>query len=243
MGRYDQVHWTDQNASIYVQFADVPEFIQFVLPTITAPFVLITSQHALAHCCDRIDVTGFGAESTATLLQSPFLLHWYTTNPWFRHPLVSGWPYGLAYSSLPIYEQAYANAKSTRKTVGVFHGALGTSHRPSRIGLPQGQASSPETYYTRMASYSHVLSPNGDRPDCYRHYEALGLGTIPITELDPYLFAFLNKSGVLFAREMHARHRPTVGGPAVDRTVALQETWQRRLHAAIRTGEYALEKH
>jgi hypothetical protein len=228
----------------------VHAFIQFVLPTITAPFVLITGQTGLVkskfpfqhqHYHDIIDVTGVGTESVATLLQSPFLLHWYTTNPWFRHPLVSGWPYGLAYSSVPIYEQAYANATSTRKTVGIFYGALGTSHRPSRIGLPQGQASSRETYYTRMASYSHVLSPNGDRPDCYRHYEALGLGTIPITELDPYLFAFLNKSGVLFARDMHSQHNPTV--KTIDRTVVLQETWQRRLHAAIRTGEYALEKH
>ena len=39
-----------------------------------------------------------------------------------------------------------------------------------------------------MAKSKYILSPNGDRPECYRHYEAIGLGTMPITELDPMLF-------------------------------------------------------
>lgn len=246
LGRYDRVHWTDPNVIIFVQFADLPSFIQFILPNIAVPFVLLTGQTSLVKqtfllAPDRVDVTGLRPESVAALLQTPSLIHWYTTNPWFRHPLVSGWPYGLDVASIPDYGKAYANATSFRKTVGVYYGALGTGHRPSRIGLPQGQVSFRETYYARMASYTHVLSPNGDRPDCYRHYEALGLGTIPITELDPYLFAFLNTSGVLFARDVHVQQHPTAG--VADRTVVLQETWQRRLRAAIGSGEYALEKH
>jgi hypothetical protein len=43
-----------------------------------------------------------------------------------------------------------------------------------------------------------VLSPNGDRPECYRHYEALGVGTVPITELDPLLYRHLKDGPVIF---------------------------------------------
>ena len=30
----------------------------------------------------------------------------------------------------------------------------------------------------------YILSPQGDRPDCYRNYEAIGLGCIPISNLE-----------------------------------------------------------
>ena len=40
----------------------------------------------------------------------------------------------------------------------------------------------------------YILSPNGDRPECHRHYEAIGLGTAPITQLDPILFRHLGSS-------------------------------------------------
>jgi len=36
-----------------------------------------------------------------------------------------------------------------------------------------------EAYY-RMVSETFILvSPRGDRPDCYRHWEAIGLGAMP----------------------------------------------------------------
>ena len=42
----------------------------------------------------------------------------------------------------------------------------------------------PIDYFTNIYNSKYILSPNGDRPECFRHYEAIGLGTIPITELD-----------------------------------------------------------
>jgi hypothetical protein len=42
-----------------------------------------------------------------------------------------------------------------------------------------------------MANSTYIFSPNGDRPECYRHYEAIGIGTVPITELDPFFFRHL----------------------------------------------------
>jgi hypothetical protein len=42
----------------------------------------------------------------------------------------------------------------------------------------------PIDYFTNIYNSKYILSPNGDRPECFRHYEAIGLGSIPITELD-----------------------------------------------------------
>jgi hypothetical protein len=41
-----------------------------------------------------------------------------------------------------------------------------------------------EKYLSGMHASRYVISPDGDRPECYRHYEAIGLGTVPITQLD-----------------------------------------------------------
>ena len=48
----------------------------------------------------------------------------------------------------------------------------------------------PIHYFTNIYNSRYILSPNGDRPECFRHYEALGLGTVPITELDSKLGLF-----------------------------------------------------
>jgi len=49
-----------------------------------------------------------------------------------------------------------------------------------------------------MAKSKYVLSPNGDRSECFRHYEAIGLGSVPITELDPILYRHFDNGSVIF---------------------------------------------
>ena len=43
-----------------------------------------------------------------------------------------------------------------------------------------------------------VLAPDGDRPECFRHWEALALGTIPITELSPEYYRHFIGTGLIF---------------------------------------------
>jgi hypothetical protein len=38
-------------------------------------------------------------------------------------------------------------------------------------------------FYKKMGEAEFLLSPIGDRDDCYRHYECIGLGTIPISNI------------------------------------------------------------
>jgi hypothetical protein len=49
----------------------------------------------------------------------------------------------------------------------------------------------PPMYFEGMHNSTYVLSPDGDRPECHRHYEAIGMGTMPITGLDPFLHRHL----------------------------------------------------
>lgn len=44
------------------------------------------------------------------------------------------------------------------------------------------------SYLQNIASSKYVLSPHGDYPDCYRHYEAMYLSAIPITIRHPKLY-------------------------------------------------------
>ena len=43
-----------------------------------------------------------------------------------------------------------------------------------------------ETYYKNMLNVKFILSPIGDRDDCYRHYEAIGLGVVPISNVNSF---------------------------------------------------------
>ena len=46
---------------------------------------------------------------------------------------------------------------------------------PERLGYVQ--------YLKEMTRSRYIFSHQGDRPDCYRNYEAIGLGCIPISNL------------------------------------------------------------
>jgi hypothetical protein len=57
---------------------------------------------------------------------------------------------------------------------------------------PKPRGSDPElrAYYSSMARHRFVLSPEGFGADCYRHWECLYLGTIPIVRASPAMSSF-----------------------------------------------------
>ncbi len=92
------------------------------------------------------------------------------------------------------------------------------------LTLPPGlTASGPKLNYTEyceeIAQHRFILSPNGDRPECYQMYEAIGMGTVPITEMSSSLYRHLLPAPVLYAmlnwnlRETMAVKRLGVASP------------------------------
>jgi hypothetical protein len=57
-----------------------------------------------------------------------------------------------------------------------------------------------DAYYTSLASHKFVLSPEGLGADCYRHWESLYLGTIPIVRSDPTMKSF-SELPILFTED------------------------------------------
>ena len=46
---------------------------------------------------------------------------------------------------------------------------------PARVGYVE--------YLRALSTSRYIISPQGDRPDCYRNYEAIGFGCIPISNI------------------------------------------------------------
>ena len=59
------------------------------------------------------------------------------------------------------------------------------------FGSESGARIQYEEYLTRIKNAKFIMSPVGDRDDCHRHYESIGLGAIPISNIgDTYLPIF-----------------------------------------------------
>mmetsp|Transcript_60027 Transcript_60027/g.147546 ORF Transcript_60027/g.147546 Transcript_60027/m.147546 type:complete len:514 (-) Transcript_60027:131-1672(-) len=85
-----------------------------------------------------------------------------------------------------------------RKRIKIFAGPLGDT-TPKRKDIPRTKEKMNYTEYLEtLAASQYVLSPDGDHPDCHRHYEAIGLGTIPITQLDPKYYSHLDEGNIVY---------------------------------------------
>lgn len=205
---------------VYVEHSALKRFTRSILPSTRSRFILISGKFGKGS-----DLT-YGYRDPATIeriIKSKAVLHWFTMNPWFSHPKVSGWPYGI------IHTKEYCEALSRpplERTAGIFRSHVETSGRPWRIGVPSGPTLNIADYYKQLASHTYVISPNGDRPDCYRNYEALGLGTHPVTELNPAHFTFFAGSGLLFGQDVHNWTIPASPPPQVNTSIVFESTWQ-----------------
>lgn len=101
-----------------------------------------------------------------------------------RHHKVEPWPYGIRWDRRYTSQLESVAVASPRRPRGtqLFLSSIATSGagRDHRIGIPSGKPLSRRKYFAALADAEYVLSPDGDRPDCYRHYEALILGAVPI---------------------------------------------------------------
>ena len=115
---------------------------------------------------------------------------------------VSPWPYGLQENTfkknhlfgLKLYWRAFE--LENRHRSGLFLGYFRMIE--SRQGIPRGPRKKPRHYYHGLIESHYTFSPDGDRPDCFRHYEAIGLGSIPITQLDPFHYRHLAGGPVIY---------------------------------------------
>ncbi|CAB9497877.1 expressed unknown protein [Seminavis robusta] len=237
------------NDTIYVQFMDLADFVQkfLVRNTRVQDLVLITGQK-----WNRFPERNTRKEkfyTSTTISSNPNVLHWFShntdhvgfCNKGCTVPL-SPFPYGLRDESAvrhyqPVFTERIQNPQKTKT---IYAGHLGDSagQRSKANIAGTNTAKLPQSeYYQNMADYRYIVSPNGDRPECYRHYEAIGLGTKPITQLHPMVHSHLNGAVVYnnqnWDLEYLEKTLPMDDANPVDRHLVFEEYWMEYVEGLV----------
>ena len=171
------------------------------------------------------------------------------------HPKVSPFPLGLkpkmgkaAYRNpVPFFRQVFletwnGNHNETefqqKKTNNIFVGYIAnTSHQRSNI--PSGRKLDYVDYLRDISRSKYVISPDGDHPDCHRHYESIGLGAIPITQLDPYFYSHLREGHIIYKNSIWNLTElnsslPMMQPRCVNRNMIFEEYWMEYIGRPLR---------
>jgi hypothetical protein len=240
-----------QNDTIFVAFVKLREFTEDFLPFIEQDFVLITTR-----CLVSNVYPDWVHEVAGPLVNHPRLLHWFSTNIGNytggaqNHPKVSPFPLGFKSRMpgarpghripIPIFRQIFLETLHTtdeEKTTKVFASFI-RRHNPKRASIPSGGILPYQDYLRALGRSKYVLSPDGDHPDCHRHYEAIGMGAIPITELDPFLYRHLKEAPAIFANtnwnltDLEAT-LPSSVSHDVNRNLVFEEYWMEYVERVV----------
>jgi len=190
--------------TVYVPYDALPEFGRLVLPLFHKPFVLISGQHGLFRP-DEYQSTMLA--TMHNVLNHPHLVNWFVMDPKYQlgeyhtHAKVHPFPMGIYRMGQMEQDTLYPLRVAFLKSL---HHPPQNQSRPQliftpylsnngpyrkRVTIPRSTTKLSVTeYYQTIASSRYVISPEGDRPDCYRHYETWALGAIPIVNADPAVY-------------------------------------------------------
>ncbi|MCI5052057.1 MAG: hypothetical protein MRY21_02840 [Simkaniaceae bacterium] len=194
-------HWTDEPEFDPTQVKDGDiiwcpdtkrgQFIREHLSKIRARFILVS----------HLTVRSM-PPSNSKILKSPYLVAWFSKNAKLDHPKMRQLPIGLApWKIRPYHAKHFFQLKreknSNRPTLAYLNYSSATK---KAIREPIEKAfqempwvkTSPRVqfgeYLHHMYQSKFILSPPGCGVDCYRHWESLYMGAVPIiqsTFLDP----------------------------------------------------------
>ena len=196
---------------VYVQADFIDEFLVQYLPLVTARFLLMTGQWREPYLTldptvdKRYLALKNGKQITTYILGHPLVAHWFVQNPHIVDAKVSGIPYGVYHGTLVEYADALRKIDSVNKTAAMTLTYMSATHwsrapliaAAKKAGAMQATKADPHMFYAQLAASQFVFSPVGDRPDCYRHWEAIGLGAVPICNC-PHAFQGLYNRNMLF---------------------------------------------
>jgi hypothetical protein len=251
------------NDTIYMTYDQVDDFVKDTLPLLQVDVVLISGQREYVRAPPQSAIDQIVSNPHIIQWFCQNLPKYGGNNP-RRHSKLTSFPFGIKQTvkNDPLqptngkdYEKVFReslhqaaaahlkgnNSKSESvKTNLVFSGYLTVASNAN--DRSQIAASTPFLppleFYRSIAASQYILSPNGDRPECYRHYEALGLGTAPITQLTRAsgLFTHFEQqgSGLLFQEDVNDNdstwdvkrlEKHLDPKPIVNRNLVLEEYW------------------
>ena len=198
-------------SKLYVQVNLFALFVRRLLPLLRGPTILLTGQFNFP------SLTALHEDERANfeaVLRSHRVVRWWTQSPVELPAGVSnahkyrGLPYGVDHRQLSQYSECWAHAHPPKKTREVYYspfslrGRDASDARARLAGLPQYASSTTKLSYTKycsqLAAARFVISPAGDRFECFRHWEAIGLGTVPVCDC-PRVYSQIVPGGMLIA--------------------------------------------
>lgn len=96
---------------------------------------------------------------------------------------ISPWPYGSNPKKLDELANELRKDPPVKNKM-IYLSGFSRATNPQRFHIPGGPKVPVEQYLREMRESRYIVSPDGDRPECYRHYEAIGMGCMPITQMD-----------------------------------------------------------
>ncbi|WP_171026137.1 hypothetical protein [Mesorhizobium comanense] len=183
------------------QSCDLDTFARIALPTINAPFILLTTDG------DASVPSDLSKDTVERLLASPYLVAWYSQNCDGSHPRIKPFPIGLdlhtprslttpaaLVAQLEILRERQGNADRRPPRIFCdFSVSKGSRQRRElldaldacpHVDFLQKRVSQREIWEL-YSQYPLVLSTVGNGLDCHRTWELLYLGCIVVTRTSP----------------------------------------------------------
>ena len=162
---------------IYCQVNFLSEFFYEILDKIDKKIILATGQNKNPKI--------FKSELTDKILEHKNVLLWVSQNPIYDNSdKYLAFPFGLNIDSVYAYATFLYYCKIEEKPNNLIHLPLNYTTNPCRLKLPIIPRISSTQFWIEIVQAKFILSPIGDRDDCYRNYEAIGLGTIPVSNVN-----------------------------------------------------------
>lgn len=187
--------------SVCVDVTAFESFATDLLPLIGVKVLLFTHRFTLPQL--------HKSNLTDRVRSHPNVAHWFAQNPVYtENDKYSAFPYGVEPGKLPAFGDAllaYHQGPEEKNTT-IEHLHLSPTH-PSREKLIARRANAgigrykEHEFYAKIAATRFLISPRGDRPDCFRHWEAIGLGAIPVSNIDPNLYGPLFGNDMLYVED------------------------------------------
>ena len=191
-------------ASVCVNAKAFEAFVTDVLPLIRTRIILFTSRFHLPQV-ERSPMTD-------AVKTHPAISHWFAQNPVYPgDERYTAFPYGIRPENLDQYGSIFlahhTSRQGTRKNKTIEHLPFAMTHRSRKPFLTDHVRNStvlkPAQFYERIAQSRFLISPRGDRPDTYRHWEAIGLGAIPIANINRTLYGSLFGDDMVYMEDAH----------------------------------------
>ena len=218
---------------IWCQTNQIDEFTNSYLDLIKTPFILITGRDHWS----KLELNA----SMKTILSNRYLIVWFAQNQIMDDLPIRHFPYGVNLNnSWKIYLEG--KKRTFRKSIEEVHIPFCTIHKSNdEVWRPEihaamlaresikpkmGKLKKYKDYITDLRKFAFVLSPMGDRPDTYRHWEILYLGGVPVTNL-PKSFSSLFGENMIFLRDFNCIPRFTKADYKPNKKFAKVKFWSK----------------